>query len=251
MKNLFKTLIVAGVVAALVCGCGASENAENADGEKAAVLSVEEFGENLTEYVNVSKYSAATVSEDGSNSTYSLNSDLHKEFAFNPAIYLDSNTKVTFPMTYEALKTEGWCANSSSQANITLKPGCSASAQCVYGGKEITVYTVNYTEENMVYTDGTVDRISFKLYSEEDNFEKKLETAPEFNFAGDIDNDSDINEVIRTLGDPSKITYSVVNENCSKITLLYQNIATYDYLKIEFNSDGTKILNLDYHIDIR
>ena len=154
-------------------------------------------------------------------------------------------------MSYKDLEREGWSVNNSSQANIPLKPGCSASAQCMYNGKEITVYTVNYTEENIVYTDGTINRVSFKLYSEEDNFEKKLETAPLFNFAGDIDNDSDVNEVIRTLGDPGKITYTVMNENCSKITLLYQNISSYDYLKIEFNSDGTKLVSMDYHIDVR
>ncbi len=245
MKKIFKISLISIMVIVLFAGCSNKKSEPTAVVSEEKILSSQEFYESLSDYVNISRYNQGIV-EEGTRYVYSLNSNLAKEFEFDPLVKLEKGAYISMPMSFGLLRSWGWVPEN----NIILNPGSTGSEVCKNDGKEMVVFSTNTTSEPLSYVNSTIGRVSFDLYSSEDSFEAELTTAPKFTLCG-IDNSTDIKNAILQIGEPSSIEYVVVGEKCAKIVILYQNVSSYDYLKLEFTADGKKLVRVDYNIDIK
>lgn len=240
MKKVLKVFLLVAVLIMLVAGCSSG---------KKNVPQKEQFKENVQSSVDLSKYTEGN-NKDDKNSSYSLKSDLHKDYDMDFVVSLEK-TKITMPVAFSELEKQGWKIVNEKYYKFPLKPNTMGNTICSLKKKNVNVFSANTTDKNIFFPEGTVSRISVELFSAEDEFKKKLSTAPDFIICKDIDNKSSMNDVIETMGEPSKIERVKVNDKCSKLILHYMNISNYNNLKIEMTEDGKKIVRIDYNADVR
>lgn len=243
MKKLFKILVVTVLAVSLLAGC----SAENKKAENRNVkISMEDAKKNTENMVNLSNYSPITR-EDGTFH-YAYKSELFTEFDLNYIVSLGSDTRVDMPENFATLKKLGWTLSDARYENLVLKPAASTNVNCGKDGKTVMVFVKNSTESEIKCPEGVINRIKFNLYSKDDNYAEKLKEAPDFKIGNSIDNNTDIKGIISAVGEPSDISYSEENGNCTAVTLTYQNISKNDWLKFELSPDGSKIVSVDYSI---
>ena len=155
------------------------------------------------------------------------------------------------PMAFKDFTSQGWELKNKKEGDTELKPGYSTGALCTYKDSVITVNCVNMKDKNATYSEGYIHRVLFDLYSSSDKFAEQLKTAPQFTVCGDINNNSDIEDIIKSLGEPTQINYFVISDTYSKIELQYQNSNAYDNLDFVLNQDGSKIVSVDYSSDVK
>lgn len=245
MKRFTKTLLITVLAIALLAGCAGKKQkkAPVTPPVEETTVTVADAKKNIESVVKVSNYIVAE-NEDGTTS-YSFRSDLFTDYDLNYTVSLGADTRINLPYSFPIMRSLGWEPSTS----LTLKPKASTNVICSNAGKEIMAYLYNSTEEDINCANGMVTRIRFDLYSKDDNYKEALAAAPDFKFGNSIDNTTDINGIIRAIGEPSKITYGIDGDNCTEITLMYQNTENRDWLKFVLSPDGKKIVSVDYSVD--
>lgn len=248
MKKITKILLITVLTVALLAGCagkkqkGASEqvNSEN------TVLTVTQTRKNIENMITATNY-GVTEKEDGTVS-YTFRSDLFHDYDLDYVVSLGSDTRINLPQNFSEMSGLGWKSTNESYNNLMLKSGASTNVVCGRDGKEVMVYLNNYGEKEIRCTNGIVSRVKFDLYSNEDGYKERLATAPDFKIGNSIDNNTDMNGIISAIGQPSNIIIGTNGDNCSDITVLYQNVSDRNCLKFVLSSDGKKIVNVDYNV---
>ncbi len=236
MKKIISIIVTAFLVISLMTGCSSNEK-----------VTVEEFKENLAASVNIENYNEGQR-EDGSF-YYAYFGDILSDYDLEFVLALDSETRISIPEGFAKLGGRGWSFKKETSGNIVLKPLAMTSTVCEKDGKEIMVFNKNTSEAPLKCSECVVKRVKIDIYSAEDNYNKKLKTAPDFKLGNEISSKSTMQDVIKAIGEPSEISYTVKDGNCEGIVMLYQNIGKKDFIKFAFSPDGKKMASVDYSMD--
>ncbi len=261
IKIFEKILLVAIFSMAILTGCSGKKNdntpqtpqqpeqqstqAEITDVEEKSVLTADDVKKNIESAINISDYSI-TEYQDGSFS-YNLLRDYDAEYNLRFPVVLNSGVSMSLPASFPIMRSHGW---EFIGDDIKLKTKASTNVICEKNGKQIMMYLNNLTEEETKCSNGTVSRIKFELYSKEDGYSEVLNTAPEFKFGDGVDNNTDMKGIIDVMGKPSTFLVGKDGDDCSDITLSYNNFTNKDYVKFVLSPDGKKIVSVDYSVEI-
>lgn len=217
--------------------------------EAAPVYTIDEFHEFIGEYVDLSHYQDSNIHEEYFDSCYySLKEEYKTAYPLDYTIKLNADTTITMPMPFQDFAAQGWNLVGNGDA-IYLDPGYSTGQLYEYGNQRITVYCVNTTDKLSTYENGTIHQVLWDLFSSDDNYTTELKSAPKFTICNNINNDSTLKDIIKTLGEPTNLTYTIQSGDgweYSYIRLGYETDKSSGYLFLTLTGDGSRIVDVDY-----
>ena len=204
----------------------------------------------IQEMVDLSHYKTNNVSDDSfvvsldSEHYPDYKNDRDKHLLSDNSFKLNGNTTIAFDMKIADLRAQGWELKNLSDENTEITPNhATVDTTFTSSGKEVYINCSNNEENNITLKDSVVYGIKLKAYSSDDYYAAKLETVPDFEIEGNINNDSSLKDIIKAYGEPISIYYHIVNNNYSYIKVEYDDLGTGN-LFFTLSGDGKKIVEV-------
>ena len=228
---------------------GNASSSDTTSSVQATNIEVDKFPEFIGQYIDVGHYDEK---KDDDYISYSKKQEYKQEYEVSGDVHLlkspiglESNTEIYDGMSYADFSAQGWKPVEQASLDIEIEPHkyLSKGIEHEDNGKTIEINWGNKTDSTVKLSNAAVERFTIKRYDKLNNYLTPISSATDFLIEGKISGSSGLQEIIETLGEPKRISYSY-GKTTSVIDLHYDDW-TGSSPQFTLSSDGKTIYRVD------
>lgn len=260
-------LLVLALIFTSLVGCNV-KNTDMLESESSTVVNSndatdiekqkDDFIKYISKFIDISHYNEPYESDK--SISIRLNENQEKDYELDYKIDFSDSSSITLPTDYNELVTSGWKTVASYNENTEIKGN--ENNALIYGcdfenlvGETFHASFLNATNKTVKLSECPIYAVKIETYvyngNEGEKPRKARENAPQFTVCGSITNQSKLEDIIKVLGEPTKISFGIIDEGYNIMTVSYTQKSDFlNSIEFDFWFDENVIQEVRYNYSL-